>query len=559
MSRLSFAVYTVLTGLLVGLIGNFLFFDKFIGLSFPVFIGLAVVIVLVSARMAGVEPLPRNLVPLLPMGFFALMVAWRADPLIALLNVMAVLFLGALGLYYFPLRQPFDRDALAEHGAGIGESIVGVLFSPFGALSESVRWLGERRLQDRGPLVAVGRGLLLALPIVGVFAVLLSAADTMFANLIDDTFALFLPQNLDELSMRGALTLVIGWIACGGLAYGIGRAMPQQQTAEKPAAPPPETPAAEATSFDELVGVEVTPSGAIAMDIPRAPVRRQKKHALTLGMIESTMIIASVDLLFGTFVAIQFTYFFGGDAARELRGLSYAEYARRGFFELIAVSVLTLGLVLILDWITVRHNQRQTRLFRGLASVLVALVGVMLVSAFQRMWLYEEAFGFTQLRVYTHVFIVWLGVLFAFFLLALFRVREQIFSLGVLFVILGYDMTLNLMNVELYTAERNVERYRAGHDLDIAYLYTFSVDAAPVMLDLYRETKDELIKTAAGQWLARRLFDLERWHSSRTIFSAHRSRDMAWALLDGARAELPELDTSYYVVPGAYSYERWMD
>jgi hypothetical protein len=570
MHRLAFAVYTVVVGLGLGLAGNLLFYNKLVGLSFPLFIGLAVLVVFVSARQMQVTPLPRNLLPLLPLAFFGVMVAWRAEPLITLLNVLAVLCLGALALHYFPLRQPFDRDALADHGAGIGETVIGVLFAPFGALGESARWLSERRPRARGPLVAVGRGLLLALPVVIVFAVLLSAADTMFASLLEGVFSLVVPANADALFMQGTLTAVLGWTACGALAYGLGRALTRGEakapapeaapavTEAASAAPPPEGVGASALlPVDDLGGLAVTASGAAAVvfDPPASLTQRPKKRALTLGMIESTMIIASVDLLFGAFVAIQFAYFFGGDAARELRGLTYAEYARRGFFELIAVSVLTLGLVLMLDWITVRHDRRQTRLFRALASALVALVGVMLVSASQRMLLYEEAFGFTHLRVYTHIFIGWLGVLFVFFLLALFRVREQIFSLGVLAVLVGYGVTLNLMNVESYIAERNIDRYLAGHELDIAYLYTFSPDAAPAMLSLYRTAPDDAIKTAAGQWLARQLerLDQERVTTGATIFSAHRSRDTAWALLDGARGELPVFDP-YYYVPGTSRY-----
>jgi hypothetical protein len=106
--------------------------------------------------------------------------------------------------------------------------------------------------------------------------------------------------------------------------------------------------------------------------------------------------------------------------------------------------------------VTVRHDTRQVRLFRILAVILVALTGVMLVSASQRMLLYEAAYGFTHLRVYTQVFMFWLGALFVIFLLALFRVRERIFSLGVLAVLIGYLVTLNVMNVEQYIADHNM-------------------------------------------------------------------------------------------------------
>ena len=80
--------------------------------------------------------------------------------------------------------------------------------------------------------------------------------------------------------------------------------------------------------------------------------------------------------------------------------------------------MLTLGLSLILDHVSVRQSQRENIIFRVLALMIVALTTIMLASASQRMWLYEQAFGFTQLRVYTHVFMVWLGVLFGVYVLA---------------------------------------------------------------------------------------------------------------------------------------------
>ncbi|MFN8561785.1 MAG: DUF4173 domain-containing protein, partial [Anaerolineae bacterium] len=283
---------------------------------------------------------------------------------------------------------------------------------------------------------------------------------------------------------------------------------------------------------------------------------RPKRKLPALGMIEGCMVLGSVDLLFALFVIIQFAYFFGGRATLQVASLSYAEYARRGFFELVAVSVLTLGLVLALDNTTVRRLDRHTTLFRVLAMLLVGLTGVILVSASQRMLLYEEQFDFTMLRVQTHVFMYWLAALFGFFLLALFRVRERIFSLGVLLVMIGYLGTLNLMNVEGYIAERNIARSAQGYELDYWYLSGFSVDALPVMLRAYQsaETRPEL-QAYAGQWLARQLsrLDTMRGTTGSTIFSANLSRDSAWAALDGIRDSLPEYDARYFYYGSGYN------
>jgi hypothetical protein len=96
-----------------------------------------------------------------------------------------------------------------------------------------------------------------------------------------------------------------------------------------------------------------------------------------------------VDLLFGVFVLVQFAYFFGGQDTLAAIGLTYSQYARRGFFELVAVSILTLGLVLWLNHTTMRQPGRENRLFIALSVILVALTSVMLFSASQRMLLYE--------------------------------------------------------------------------------------------------------------------------------------------------------------------------
>src|SRR3990172_3385684 len=100
MERRVFAVYVLLAGLFVGLIGNILFYRHAIGLSFPLFILIGLGVLLASARVTGLRLQARNLWPLLPLGFFALMVAVRADPLLMLLNILAVVAFGALVIYY---------------------------------------------------------------------------------------------------------------------------------------------------------------------------------------------------------------------------------------------------------------------------------------------------------------------------------------------------------------------------------------------------------------------------------------------------------------------------
>ncbi len=112
-------------------------------------------------------------------------------------------------------------------------------------------------------------------------------------------------------------------------------------------------------------------------------------------------------------MVIQVRYFFGGQANISVAGFTYSEYARRGFGELIFVAFFSLLMILGLGAVTRRESLAQQRVFSGLSAAIVVLVMVMLVSAYERLLLYETAYGFSRLRTYTHVALVWIGILLA--------------------------------------------------------------------------------------------------------------------------------------------------
>ncbi len=530
MERRSFAVAAVIAGVVMGLLGNILFYNRSIGISFPIYILVAVGLVLLLGRAARRPMNWRNLWVLLPLAFCAVMVAVRADELIVALNVGAVLTLGAIGLYYLPLTNAMDTEPLAEHTKAVLETGIMVMPAALGEGLQAWEWLREKRQQRGGVLAAVLRGSIFALPIVLVFAVLLGSADAVFASYVNQAFegvrrALGLELMGDTLT-RGIVTAAFGIAVTGSLGYGLMR-----QAAPAIVVVPPRTD--ETDDEDAL----------ITDDKPKA------KPGFKLSMVETSIIMGSVVALFAAFVVVQFAYFFGGERTLELSSISYAQYARRGFFELVAVSVMTLGLSLILDHISVRQGKRENNIFRVLALLIVGLTTIMLVSASQRMWLYEEAFGFTQLRVYTHVFMLWLGVLFGFFVLAVFRLRMNIFSLGMVLAIIGYLVTLNVMNVDHYIADRNIARYHDGQELDIAFLNILSPDAVSPILALWQESEaGSEVHTWSRQWLAKQLKDLsgEVKLGQQLPFSLNASRMNAWLELDRVSRQLPVYDPSLY-------------
>ena len=121
------------------------------------------------------------------------------------------------------------------------------------------------------------------------------------------------------------------------------------------------------------------------------------------------------------------------------------------------------------------------------SRTLLALVGVMLVSAYQRLALYETAYGFSRLRTYTHVFMFWLGLLLGVVVILEILRRARLFTNATLLAALGFAVTISLLNMDAFIVRQNVERALAGRDLDVGYLASLSNDSIPVLVDLYQE------------------------------------------------------------------------
>lgn len=554
-ARQAFAIRALVAGTAVGLIGNILFYNKLVGLSFPIFTLIVTGAVLFMSFWVGLRLHWRTLWPLLPLLFFAVMVAIRADVLVQSLNVMSVLALGGLVLYFLPSERHLDLTPFAEQVWGVIEAGLSVIPAGIENLLASWGWLRSARLQRLPHFTAAIRGLLIAVPILIVFGVLLGSADAVFGDYLDKFLKLFDLTGMDSAVEQATLTGGLAFLSVGAMAYVGLRHL-------KPHAAPESRPEELAASEGDAASADgdTTDTDDDLEDLKaklKLKTVEKRKPGFKLSMIETSIVLGSVDLLFAAFVIIQFAYFFGGQTNVSVEGLTYAQYARRGFFELVAVSVMTLGLALWLDHVTVRQEKRENQIFRVLSVIVVGLTSVMLVSASQRMWLYEQAFGFTQLRVYTHVFMLWLGVLFVFFLLTVFRVRPNVFSLGILLCLIGYLGTINLLNVDAYIAEQNIARAADGAELDIQFLNILSSDAVPGVIALYTSS-DPLTEAHkwAGNWLAGELLSLDSTHNGMgaTLFSAHSGRDAAWGQLDAIRSSLPAYNPDLYP---RYRYSGW--
>jgi len=247
-------------------------------------------------------------------------------------------------------------------------------------------------------------------------------------------------------------------------------------------------------------------------------------------------VLGSVLLLFATFVFVQFQYFFGGLSNINIEGYTYAEYARRGFGELVTVAVFSLFLFLGLSTITRRAAEREQKIFSGMGVALVLFVLVMLVSALKRLALYEAAYGFSRMRAYPHVFMVWLGALLITVVVFEFLQKRRLFAPAMAFAIIGFAVSLNLMNVDAFIVRQNIERSRGGAELDMAYLASLSDDAIPSLaaavddISVSNLTRESVAASLICYWYQDSAFTASRpWQS---FHLAHWTASQAYAKIN---------------------------
>ena len=216
-----------------------------------------------------------------------------------------------------------------------------------------------------------------------------------------------------------------------------------------------------------VLGLFVAVGGALVHARLKPPNPGRTTPAFGIGALESNIALGALVGLFAAFVALQFATLFGGTQhVLETTDLTYAEYARSGFAQLLAVAALTFAVL--------AAARRWAHPHRVLEAALCLLTLVVLASALKRLGLYEETYGFTRLRFAAHATLLYLGVLFCVVLLT----RSPQLLVGVT----GAAVLLfALANPDRRIAEHNLDRYERTGKIDVAYLKTLGADATPVL------------------------------------------------------------------------------
>ncbi len=199
-------------------------------------------------------------------------------------------------------------------------------------------------------------------------------------------------------------------------------------------------------------------------------------------------------------------------------GLTYAEYARRGFIELVMVAALVLPLLLALHWLLRKENPRHARIFSMLAGTQILLLFVIMASAVQRMRLYTEQFGLTEQRLYACAFMAWLAVVFVWFAATVLRGRRERFAFGAMLAGFLLIAALHAANPDSLIARTNLARGAEGKRFDVRYVSGLSADAVPDLVaylpKLNQENGRILAATILKRWPPNGSRDWRTWNWS---------------------------------------------
>lgn len=432
---------------ILSILSAFLFYKSPLGINFPLFsfvgVGCLMIIsaiykkfhfqLLFNGILLVLVSIPLAVTTALPIRFACIVTS------------AFLVFTGIYALFQKASDFPFWR-----YFTGPIELAVMSLISPILAVTN----IRINTAKTPTKLIRVLAGFIVSLPILCVFILLLSSADLVFQDLL---------QNIVSGNFITDAVLILLWIAI--FAWGL---------------------------FGVLYYV-------LFMKSPGSPQTAGLTNSSTRFLIEGATILILVEILFLVFNAIQITYLFGGETLIKNGEYTYAEYARRGFFELVLVSIIALFLIAVVYKLVKTRTKLQGIFIRVVSIVGILELFPMAISAFYKLYMYEQEFGYTRLRMYSHLFIVLLMLIFVWFVVKFVsRISERLFLYGVQLIIILFVTIVGFLNTDGFIADYNIQRSENdGKELDLEYLQTLSYDAVPRLVEYLREEDEDSQKELA--------------------------------------------------------------
>ena len=331
-----------------------------------------------------------------------------------------------------------------------------------GSIIEAVVGVFKKRDKSKTKNVKIGKiikGLIVTIPILIVVLILLSSADSIFSNKLKDmlstvfSFGIFESETYINLFFR--LIIIIGiTIYFIAILYNILE--------------------------DKFGEKDVSETKPWKIDI-----------------IIGNTILTVLNLVYLVFCYIQISVLFM--KIGDMQNFNYASYARQGFFQLMAVSIINFIIILI----TSKRKEENKKInYTKIMNLLLAVFTlIILFSSFYRMYLYEQAYGYTFLRLMVYFALITEIILIIPTIMYILNLNINLTKTYFVVIMLMYIL-VNYVNIDYMIAKKNIDRYfeDENYELDMNYLQTLSIDATEQILRL-ENVEDENVSNQLNYYL----------------------------------------------------------
>jgi len=458
------ALYCIIISLTLGIIFDKFFFNGNLGVSYFIFIALCITFFLWSAKSE--IKLEKNIgwFLMIPIALLAFSYTVYTNAVFMVLNFLAVpaLMIISSVLIYNP-KIKWDKINFVFYlvKKGIVDVLEGI-GSAFNTAGKGFRRIEKKEESRTRNQIIIG--LVISIPIIAIVIMLLSSADMIFNYYLNNITRIF--DNID-LSNVVPHIIMIGIVTFYLLGYVWSFKIERKQQEDKGEL--------EAVNLETLVFITV---------------------------------LTVMNVLYLIFTLIQFSYLYGGEGMVLPSNFTYAEYARRGFFELVAVTIINFVIILGCLKYAKKENEVLIKILDVLLSVLILFTVNMLYSANFKLSLYESSFGYTYLRVFVHLFMILLFILCIITFAGIWNRKIPVMKSIIITTVIAYTIA-NYLNIDAFIAKKNIERYYSTGKLDAQYLTSLSYEAVPLILDM-KDVKDISIQKAINEGLKYKKEELAR-------------------------------------------------
>jgi len=439
----------LLFGLVVGVVFDLLFYNKTLGISYPIFIVLLFIVFFLGMQIFRVHINKKAWILAVPIFMLSTTFCIYSNTVLKGLNyliipvlviVLSILVSGINKANWSDFR--FIADIIKRVFVSFGS-----IHNPFITFFEMVGL--DTKDNKKTVALKILAGVVISIPILIIVILLLSSADIVFKNL-------FINIPFEKIIKHAAVkhTLIILTVSIYSFSFIFSIFKTREQ------------------NKNNMYG--------------------RIKWKLFLDSIVLLTILSLLNVVYITFTVIQFAYLFGGNSFMLPSSFTYAEYARRGFFELIVVAIINFGILLFSITFVKKESRKANAVINAFLSAIAVFTFVLLASAFYRMVLYEMAYGYTYLRIFVQAFMILLFVIFIINLAYIWYRRLPIIKSYILCSLILY-IILNFANVDVIIARNNISRYYSTGEIDVGYLTRLSYDAIPEMTRLLKSEDKEII------------------------------------------------------------------